>query len=434
MANPEMTMDDLILVSVDDHVNEPADIFQRHIAPKFKDRAPKVVLTQHGQAWEIEGVRSGGLGLNAVVGRPKTEYGFEPTSYDQMRPGTYDIEARIDDMNVNGVLGSICFPQFPGFAGARFLRMQDKELALATIQAYNDWHIHDWCGPYPERFIPLALLPLWDIDLTMAELKRVHALGVHAISFSDNPALLGLPSIHSEVWEPLWKFCADNQVVICCHIGTGAAAAHASDESPIGSWITAMPISISNSAADWLFASFWKRYPTLKMALSEGGIGWIPYFLERADFTVQQHGAWTNLDLGMKPSELFRKHFITCFIEDEFGLHNLDYIGEDLVTWECDYPHSDCGWPNSPEIVWKGLQHLKKSTIDKVTHLNTMREFSYQPFEKMGGAKNCTVGALRAKAKNVDTSEKGFLGGLNPRFDPNRPVTSGDIKKILTTI
>src|SRR3546814_17430804 len=104
-----------------------------------------------------------------------------------------------------------------------------------------------------------------------------------------------------------------------------------------------MPISIANSAADWLFASFWKDFPDLKIALSEGSIGWVPYFLERAETTVRQHSAWTNLNLGgLTPTEIFRRHFLTCFIEDNFGLENRPAIGFDNIAWDWDYPHSAC--------------------------------------------------------------------------------------------
>ena len=156
-----MELQDLVLVSVDDHLIEPEDMFVRHIRPAFKDLAPKVVRGTNGaHHWVVEGQRAPGLGLNAVAGRPKEEYGFEPVSFDQVRKGCFDVDARVEDMNANGVVGSICFGSFPGFAGARFQKMQDKDLALATIQAYNDWHFHDWCGKHPGRFIPLGMLPL----------------------------------------------------------------------------------------------------------------------------------------------------------------------------------------------------------------------------------------------------------------------------------
>jgi predicted TIM-barrel fold metal-dependent hydrolase len=278
------------------------------------------------------------------------------------------------------------------------------------------------------------LVPLWDPKLCAEEVTRLAKLGFHAISFPDNPAIAGLPSIHSPAWDPLWKVCADNGVVLCCHIGTGANAPHASNDTPIEAWIITMPMSISNSAADWLYAPMWKKYPDLRMALSEGGIGWIPYLLERADFAHSHHGAWTHFDFGKdKPSDVFKRHIITCFIDDHFGAKNLKDVGENLVTWECDYPHSDTTWPQSPEQLWPGLCNLPKASIDRITHLNAVREFSYDPFSVLG-RENCTVAALRAKARHVDVSPLIGLGGARPIEGEKRPVTSGDIIKMFAAV
>ena len=416
-----MKLEELILVSVDDHVIEPPNAFTRHMPARFKGREPKVVQRGGRDVWEFEEVATGYMGLNSVVGRPKEEYGMEPLSYEQMRRGTWDIKARVEDMNANGVLGSLCFPTFPGFGGQRFQTHKDRDVSLAAIQAYN---------AAPGRFIPLMMVPWWDMTAAAAEVKRLSAQGVHALTLSDNPTVHGFPSIHSDHWDPLWKACADNNVVICCHIGTGVKAQHASDDSPIDAWITAMPISISNSAADWIWAPMWKKYPTLRMALSEGGIGWIPYLLERADFTHRHHKAWTNSDFGgLMPSDIFRKHFITCFIEDQFGLNNLDAVGVDKVTWECDYPHSDCTWPLSANVFHEQSAHLSDATINTITHLNAMREFSYDPFAILG-RENCTVGALKAQATHVSIEPALGLGGAAPERDPNKPVTSGQINKM----
>ena len=431
-----MKIEDLILVSVDDHAIEPPNAFARHMPARFKGREPHVVKRGERDVWVFEEQATGYMGLNSVVGRPKEEYGMEPLGYEQMRRGTWNISDRVDDMNANGVLGSLCFPTFPGFAGQRFQNHSDRAVSLAAIQAYNDWHLHDWCNVAPGRFIPLMLVPWWDMQAAAAEVERLAKLGVHALSLSDNPALHGFPSIHSDYWDPLWKACSDNNVVICCHIGTGIKAEHASELSPIDAWITSMPISIANSAADWTFATFWQRYPKLKMALSEGGIGWIPYFLERADAVQRQHGAWTHFDLGgKKPSDIFREHIITCFIEDAHGLKSRDEIGVDMICWECDYPHSDCAWPNSPEVLWDCIKDVPKSDIDKITHLNVMREFSFDPF-KDGKVKkeDATVGALRARATHVKTEPEPYMGGLKSPYDPTRPVTSADVKKVLNFV
>ncbi|KAB0243830.1 amidohydrolase, partial [Microcystis aeruginosa EAWAG127a] len=215
--------------------------------------------------------------------------------------------------------------------------------------------------------------------------------------------------------------------------GTGSAAQHASDLSPIDAWITSMPISIANSAADWIWGPMWKKFPTLKMALSEGGIGWIPYLLERADFTHGHHKAWTNSNFGpgVMPSDIYKKHIISCFIEDRFGLANLDYIGEDMVMYECDYPHSDSVWPHSAEKLWNDVQHLSRETIDKITHLNAMREFSYDPFSVLK-KEDCTVGALKAAAAAVPVHTEALLnlGGAAPKREAGKPVTSGDINRM----
>lgn len=428
-----MKLEDMILISVDDHIVEPPTMYDNHLTQAQKAFAPKMLKDKNGvDYWLYDGKRTGSIALNAVVGRNKNEYGCEPAAFEQMRKGAYDIDARIDDMNVNGLLASLNFPSVVTFDGSLFHGFENKKNALTLLQAYNDWHIDEWCGTHPGRNIPMALIPYWDMDATVAELKRVSAKGCHAITFSDNPASKGYPSIHNEYWEPLWKTCNDLQIVINIHIGSGAQAPHASMESPIDAWITTMPISIVNSAADWIYLEALRRYDNLKISLSEGGIGWIPYLLERIDFSYEHHKEWTHANFdGRLPSDIFRDHFLTCFIDDKFGLANIDAIGEDSIAYECDYPHSDTLWPEAPEHLHRSITHLSETAINKVTHENAMRWFQFDPFTPMGGKQNCTVGKLREAAKHVDTTPKSFGGPapLAPGEEP-RPVTSGDITKM----
>jgi len=138
--------------------------------------------------WSYEGQELPNIGLNAVAGRPPAEYGIDPTSFADMRDGCYDIASRIADMNANGVLGSMCFPSFPQFCGQLFARTEDKDVALAMVRAYNDWHIDEWCGHEPGRFIPLAIPAIWDPEVMAAEVRRVAAKGCHAVTFSENPS------------------------------------------------------------------------------------------------------------------------------------------------------------------------------------------------------------------------------------------------------
>lgn len=431
-----MKMNDMVLISVDDHISEPPDMYKQHLTGAELASAPTLKTNDNGTTyWEYQGMKMPSVGLNAVVGRPMDEYGMEPTSFEQLRKGCYDKEARIDDMNVNGIAASLNFGSFPGFDGGRFHKVPDKSLSLIHMRGYNDWHVDEWCGSHPGRFIPCALLPTWDMKATIEEIKRLAKKGCTAVSLNENPTVQGLPSIHNAYWEPMWKAIVEHDIKICLHIGAGNPAPHASMETPIEAWITTMPMSIATGAADWLNLEALHRYPQLRIALSEGGIGWIPYFLERADFSHSRHKFWTHSTFGdTKPSEIFAKHFLNCFIDDAFGLKNLDALNEDMVSYECDYPHSDSLWPEVPEYLWKSVQHLTDTQIDKVTHLNAMRFFNFDLF-KHAKKEDLTVGALRAKAAadGVDVTPKSS-GGAKPLADGEveRPITSGDLMKMFS--
>src|SRR5450759_1141248 len=201
-----MNPEDLILISVDDHLVEPPTLFDAHIPERYRDRAPKVIRTRDGSdVWMFEGSKIPNIGLNAVAGRPKEEYGIEPTAFDEIRPGCWNIHERIKDMNAGGVLASMNFPSFPGFSGRLFAACEDKDLALAVLRAYNDWHIDEWAGAYPGRIIPMTLPVLWDAGLCAQEVRRVARKGCHSITFTENPATLGYPSFHSRSQCSLWK-------------------------------------------------------------------------------------------------------------------------------------------------------------------------------------------------------------------------------------
>jgi predicted TIM-barrel fold metal-dependent hydrolase len=430
-----MQMNDMVLISVDDHISEPPDMFDRHLSGDSLATAPKLRTTDGGtNYWEYQGHKLPSVGLNAVAGRVPEEYGVEPTALSQIRKGVWNVDARVGDMDVNGIAASLNFGSFVGFDGGIFQRVPDKELGLVHLRAYNDWHIDEWCGAHPGRFIPNGLLPTWNMDEAVKEVARIAAKGCKSVALNENPTVMGLPSIHNEYWEPLWKAVTEHDMVICLHIGAGNPAPHASMESPIEAWISTMPISIVVGAADWLHLEALERYPTLKIALSEGGIGWIPYFLERSDFSHERHKAWTHSRFkGTKPSEVFKKHFMTCFIDDAFGLQNIAALNEDLISYECDYPHSDTLWPEAPEYLWESIKHLTDQQIDKITHLNAMRFFSFDPF-KHHKKEELTVGALRRKAAEakVDVTPQSF-GGAKPLEEGEvRTVTSGDIMSMMS--
>jgi len=400
-----MQIEDMILVSVDDHVVEPPDVFVGRVPKKYEDLAPKLIVKDDGtEAWEYLGNLSQSVGLNAVVGRPPEDYGLEPAAFSDMRPGCYDVDERVRDMNANGVLGSLCFPSWPGFAARQFYVTPDKDMAIALLRAYNDWHVDAWCGSHPGRFIPLGLVPIWDPALMAAEVHRLASKGCRAVTFSENPAHLGLPSLHSDHWDPFWAACEDEQTVVCLHIGSSSQLVVTAEDAPMDVLITLSPINLVQAATDLIWSPIFRKFPSFKIAMSEGGIGWIPYFLDRIDYVYEHHQAWTGQDFGDKlPSQLFRERVITCFIDDPAGVKMRHDIGIDTITWECDYPHSDCTWPTSPERLMKSLDGVPDDDIDKMTYINAMRDFHFDPFAHRP-KEQCTVGALRAEATDVDIS------------------------------
>ena len=243
------------IVSVDDHVVEPAHLFERWLPAKFAERGPRV--ERHGlgglkfvggtryeyelsddgppcDIWFYEGLMYPHKRHVAAVGFERDDMGLLPITYDEMRPGCYEPKARVDDMELNWVEASLCFPTFPRFCGQTFLEANDKELALACVYAYNDWMVEEWCGDSGGRLIPLCIIPLWDVELAAAEVRRNAARGVRAVCFSEIAPNLGLPSIHSGYWDPFFAACQETETVVCMHIGSSSKMPATSPDAPPG--------------------------------------------------------------------------------------------------------------------------------------------------------------------------------------------------------
>jgi predicted TIM-barrel fold metal-dependent hydrolase len=239
-----------------------------------------------------------------------------------------------------------------------------------------------------------------------AEVRRCAAKGCHAVSFSENPAHLKLPSFHDAHWDPFWQACDDEGTIVCLHIGSSSRLAVTAPDAPIDVLITLQPVNIVQAAADLLWSPVLRKFPSLKIALSEGGIGWIPYFCDRVDWIYTRHHAWTGQDFGGRlPSEVFLERVVLCFIDDPSGVDNLDRLNLDAVCWESDYPHSDSTWPTSPEMLWASVEGVPDATIDKITHENAMHHYRFDPFHGKP-REECTVGALRARAADVDVTPR----------------------------
>ena len=401
-----MKIDDMIMVSIDDHVIEPPHLFETHLPAAYRARGPRFERLANGvDQWVFQGQIMGTSGLGAVASWPKEEWNFDPVGLAEMRPGCYDIHERVRDMNANGLLASMNFPTSAGFAGAWLAGLPDRQLSAVAVSAYNDWHIDEWAGTYPGRFIPLAIGPLWDVDALVTEINRVAAKGCTAISFPETPHANGLPGFYGDHWDPVLKALCDNDVAMCMHIGGAFNLIQRADGATMDQLIVISPQLSAIATTDLVVSGTFKKFPTLKVALSEGGIGWIPFLLDRIDRHIVNH-SWTGVDIGAQDgTELWRKNFLGCFITDPSSLRLVDRIGIDTVAWECDYPHSDSTWPTSPEsLLTECVQAgLDDRTINKISWENACRFFRHDPFRHLP-RERATVGALRALAADVDTS------------------------------
>jgi predicted TIM-barrel fold metal-dependent hydrolase len=378
LPDPELPEIFGTIVSVDDHVVESPDIFEGRFAKKFADQAPRVVDTENGgQAWLWTDKLLPNVGFNAVAGRPRNEHTFEPSRFDHMRKGAWDAKARLGDMDLNGVWASLCFPSFlPGFVGQRLtLWPDDEELALATMRAYNDWHLEAWCGTDPDRLIPQQIAWLRDPVVAAEEIRRNAERGFKAVTFSEAPHKLGLPTIHSGYWEPFFAACAETETVISLHVGSAGETVSTSTDAPIGVIGALFAASSFTSSVDWLYSGVAVRHPNIKICMSEGGIGWVGAVIDRIDHLNERQN-----EAGVVPeinSDVFRRNFWFCALDDPSGFLTKDIIGIDNILVESDYPHSDSTWPNTQALLHKHLVDVPVEEQRKIYWENAVKLFRH---------------------------------------------------------
>jgi predicted TIM-barrel fold metal-dependent hydrolase len=320
------------------------------------------------------------VGFNAVAGRPSSEYGFEPTRFDEMRRGAWDIAARVVDMDLNGIYASLNFPSFlPGFAGQRLQQVtSDPDLALACLRAWNDWHLEEWAGHAPERIIPLQLPWMLDPEVGAEEVRRNAARGFKAMTFSEAPHLLGFPSLHRGYWDPLMRACEETETVVCLHVGSSGTSPATAPDAPSDTVGVLFFGYAMFAAVDWLYSRIPVRFPGLRICLSEGGIGWVAGLLDRLDHVERyQHmyGTWDGIDLS--PAEVLQRNFWFCAIEDRSGLEQRHRIGVDHICLESDYPHQDGTWPDTQEILRVQLDGIPGDEVRKLTWGNASNLFDF---------------------------------------------------------
>ena len=384
-----------LLVDVDAHVVESPDLWSSRLPARYRDVGPRLVHAPAGEVALVDGKyveRPGTEGPDvawwlyeetatqlkryiAAAGVPADEVTMDGITYADTRPGCWQPAERLNDMDLNGVQAQMCFPNYVRFCGQMFLWGQDKELSRLCVEAYNDWMVEEWCGSSRGRLIPLCLVPLWDVDLAVAEVRRNAARGVRAVAFSELPSYLGLPSLHSGYWDPFFAACQETRTVVSMHIGSGTKTPQTSADAPGAVGATIIFGNSVASLTDFMFSGVLHRFGKLKLLYAEAQIGWIPYLLERADDVWETHRGWSHGqdNCPEPPSTYYFRQVYSCFFKDSVGVELLDKVGEDNVLFETDYPHQDGTWPLSRQAAAEQFGHLDQAKIDKIARGNAIR-------------------------------------------------------------
>jgi predicted TIM-barrel fold metal-dependent hydrolase len=379
MLRPEVQ-----LISVDDHVVEPPHTFHDHIDPKYRNAAPRVVSRGPGvEGWEWEGrfypIAFQGNARTRRFREGEAGHGDDlfARCFDDMTPAAFDVHERVVAMDEDGVQAELLFPQFPRFGGTQFLEATDWNLALACVRAWNDWMLDEWAAAYPERFIPQTLVPLWDPLLAAAEIERCAAKGSKAILFVENPHPLGLPSFPTGHWDPVFSACEDTGLPLSMHIGTSSSLmVKPSPETTPSVGIALCGVNSMSALGDLIYSGILNTHPNLRIALSEGGAGWVPYVLERLDYTWER-SRYDGVLCDVAPSQVFAEHFWVCMIVDRYAIANRHLIGVDKLMWEADFPHNDSNFPDSRKLLEEALADVPDDEAHHIAELNARNFYDF---------------------------------------------------------
>jgi predicted TIM-barrel fold metal-dependent hydrolase len=380
MASEATALTEPWIISVDDHVTPPPDAWTARLPAHLRERAPRV--ERERATLRFEGAR-----LTIDRGSEEGEWadfwiyedlwtpllpvthapGFDeaslmhamkeatPLTYDGVAPGCWQQGARLEDMTRNHVEASLCFPNaVTRFCGQTFYERGDRDVGLRCVEAYNDWMIDEWCGGDGwGHLIPLTLVPLWDAELAASEVRRCADKGAHAVSFCENPSELGLPSFYDadRFWDPLFAACEDTDTIVNFHIGSSSRLPTTSAGAPYAVTTVLMFENSMAGALDLIFSGVLDRFAALKVAFSEGQIGWLPYMISQADRAWRDpHDGGTGIRIDRPPSSYIPGRIYGCIFEDQTALHCRDLIGIDQIMFEVDYPHAESSFPESAAL------------------------------------------------------------------------------------
>jgi predicted TIM-barrel fold metal-dependent hydrolase len=250
-----------------------------------------------------------------------------------------------------------------GFCGRVYSQCSDPELGLAVTRAWNDWMHDAWWTPHPERIIPMGITWLSDPEIGAAEIRRNAERGFRAVTLPERPHEIGYPSIFTDYWQPILRACAETETVVCLHVGSSGLGAIPPD---VGAAI--MPLTATlfgqqslTACSEWLWSGYGVRLPALKIAMAEGGIGWVAMLLDRLDNLIDRSGYGLGWD--ERPADVLRRNFWFCTIDDPSTIETRYTIGVENIMVEVDYPHGDSTWPDTQAVIEKAWGHIPPAEL-----------------------------------------------------------------------
>jgi predicted TIM-barrel fold metal-dependent hydrolase len=387
-ASAHSTLSDLFVVDADSHWSEPADLFTRRAPAHLKDRVPHHEEVDGVRMWVMDGVPIGRAGAGVVIGRdgnkaPSAE-ALHEWGYEQAHLGAYDPEARLGVLDRFGIDAQIIFPSTIGLGGQDLGTVADEALKRISIEIYNDG-MAEIQADSGDRLLPMPLMPAWDVDLCVAEAKRVAATGARGVNMTSDPQDLGAPDLANRAWDPFWATCAELSLPVHFHIGASITGMTFFGKYPWESQAEGTKLAIGGSllfignarvVTNLILAGIFDRHPDLQCVSVESGVGWIPFILETLDYEMYENAPDDLKKLRKAPSEYFRTNLYATFWFERNGNKLPDLIeavGEDRILFETDYPHPTCLYPDPLPAVESKMATLPAETTRKIMGENARR-------------------------------------------------------------